>query len=168
MASLSKAFSWARCLIVNKPEIPYSIFVSLIFAVPIMMELGLAGVRLWVGVTPIPKGIVETVVARKCILGTHAVANDIFTVRITAFFGVVGYLLRKVKINPAPIVLAMVLVYMMESNFRRGMLTSGDDPSFFITRPISAVLLAAAVFVLMLPFFQKSFRKQWQGALTER
>ena len=122
---------------------------------------------MWVGVTTIPKGIVATVVAGICILGAYAAANDIFTVGITVFFGVVGYLLRKVKIDPAPIVLAMVLGYMMESNFRRGMLMSGDDPSFFIARPISAVLLACAVFVLVLPFFQKRFRKRFPGEQTE-
>lgn len=141
----------------NNPEIPYSIFASLIVGLPIMVVLGLAGVRVWVGVTAIPKGIVATVVAGICLLGAYASTNDIFTVGVTVFFGIIGYLMRKAHIRPAPIVLALVLGYMMESNFRRSMLMSGDDLTFLVTKPISATLLILAGLVLFLPVIQKHF-----------
>ena len=138
----------------NNPEIPYSIFASLIIGLPFMILLGLAGVRLWVGVTTIPKGIVATVVAGICLLGAYASTNDVFTVGITVFFGVTGYILRKVNIKPAPIILALVLGYMMEVNFRRAMLMSGDDLSFLVEKPISAFLLVIACAILALPLLK--------------
>jgi putative tricarboxylic transport membrane protein len=143
----------------KNPEIPYSIFASLIVGLPIMMLIGLIGVRLWVGVTAIPKGIVATVVAGICILGAYASTNDVFTVYITVFFGIIGYIMRKVHIRPAPIVLALVLGVLMESNFRRAMLMSGGDMTSFFTHPISAILLCLAVLVLFLPMMKKKRAK---------
>jgi len=142
----------------NNPEIPYSIFTSLVLGIPIMMILGLFGVRMWIKVTSIPKGIVASVVGGISILGAYASTNSEFTIGITVFFGIVGYLFRKMDINPAPIVLALVLGVMMETNFRRAMLMSGDDLMIFVIKPISLVLLVISVIVLFLPFLQKLIR----------
>ncbi|MFC6674183.1 tripartite tricarboxylate transporter permease [Marinobacterium aestuariivivens] len=144
----------------NHPEIPYSIFVSLLLGLPIMLALGLMGVRVWVRVTLVPKGIVASVVAGICLLGAYASTNDVFTVAVTAFFGVAGYLLRKVGVHPAPVVLALVLGYLMESNFRRAMLMSGDDWSFFVSKPIAAGLLGCALLVLVAPLMHLLKRDQ--------
>jgi putative tricarboxylic transport membrane protein len=155
-------------LFVNNPEIPYSIFASLLAGIPIMVILGLFGVRLWVGVTTIPKGIVATVVAGICILGAYASTNSVFTIGITVFFGIIGYIFRKMHINPAPIVLALVLGVMMETNFRRAMIMSGDDLIFFLTKPISAVLLVMASIVLLFPLLQKIIPRQNRGNASEK
>lgn len=101
-----------------------------------------------------------TAVAGICLLGAYASTNDVFTVVITVTFGILGYILRKVHIRPAPIVLALVLGIMMESNLRRAMLMSGDKPTFFFTQPISAVLLVMAFLVLFLPMIQSRLARK--------
>jgi putative tricarboxylic transport membrane protein len=133
------------------PQIPYSIFMGLLVALPIMAIIGLAGVRFWVRLTELPRGVIATVLAAVCLLGSYASSNDLFSVGITVFFGIIGYVLRKVDINPAPIVLALVLGYMMESNFRRGLVMSSGDYSFFFSKPISAVLLGLAAMIILWP-----------------
>jgi putative tricarboxylic transport membrane protein len=147
----------------NSPEIPYSIFAALLVSVPIMVIFGLMGLRLWVRVTAIPKGIVAVVVAAICILGSYASTNSVFTIGITVVFGIIGYIFRKAKINPAPIVLALVLGVMMETNFRRAMTMSGNDWGFFFTKPISAILLGAALLVLLGPIFRNLWGKFKKG-----
>jgi len=138
------------------PEIPYSIYIALFIGMPFMVLLGLGGARLWVRLTLVPKSVVAAIVAATCLLGTFAEGNDIFAVWTAVFFGVVGYLLRKVDIRPAPIVLALVLGYMMESNLRRAMLQSGSDLWVFVVNPIAAVCLTLAVAMLALPLLQGS------------
>ena len=71
-------------------------------------------------------------------------------------FGIVGYLMKKIAIEPAPIVLALVLGYLTESNFRRALLGSGGDFSVFVTHPISLVCLVLAAGVLLLPLIRKT------------
>lgn len=141
------------------PQIPYSIFLALLVGMPLMVALGLWGARLWIKVTLIPKPVVAAIVAAMCLLGCYAAENDIFAVWTAVFFGVVGYLLRKADIHPAPIVLALVLGYLVESNLRRALVSSGGDMTVFVTRPLSAICLLVAMLVLLLPLYQQLKRR---------
>jgi putative tricarboxylic transport membrane protein len=136
------------------PEIPYSIYIALLVGMPFMVLLGLLGSRLWVRLTTIPASVVTGLVAATCLLGTYSESNDIFAVGVAVGFGIIGYLLSKVEIEPAPIVLALVLGYMMESNFRRSLVMSGDDMGIFLREPISAVCLGLAFIIFAAPFVQ--------------
>jgi len=141
-------------LFVNRPDIPYSIFVSLILGVPIMTLIGLAGVPLWVRLTRIPPAAIATLVASVCMLGAFASSNNVFEVQVMVVFGAIGYLLRKIDINPAPIVLALVLGDLMESSLRRALVTSNDNLLFLVSKPIAAVLLGVAVLVILSPLMR--------------
>ena len=61
-----------------------------------------------------------------------------------AAFGLVGYWLIKHDFEPAPLLLGMVLGPLMEENLRRALLIARGDWTVFVTRPLSAVLLAMA------------------------
>jgi putative tricarboxylic transport membrane protein len=69
---------------------------------------------------------------------------------MVAIFGVVGYTFIKLGCEPAPLLLGLILGPMMEENLRRALLLSRGDWSVFVTRPISAGLLAAAVLLLVI------------------
>ena len=140
----------------NHPEIPFSIFIAMAVTMPFMVALGLGGVRLWVLVTQVPKSLIAALVGAMCLLGSYASQNDVFAIWTTVFFGIVGYALNKIDIHPAPIVLALVLGYLTESNLRRSLLSSGGDWSVFVTHPISLLCLLAALVTLLLPLFKRS------------
>ncbi|MFK8253354.1 tripartite tricarboxylate transporter permease [Ancylobacter terrae] len=147
------------------PEIPYSIYIALLVGMPFMVVLGLFGSRLWVRLTTIPASVVTAIVAATCLLGTYSESNEIFAIGVAVAFGIVGYLLSKVEIEPAPIVLALVLGYMMESNFRRSLVMSGDDMTIFLRNPIAAICLVLAVVIFAAPLIQNvlAWRRR-QGA----
>lgn len=147
------------------PEIPYSIYIALLIGTPFMVALGLYGSRLWVRLTEIPRGIIAALVCAICLLGTFSESKDIFSIWVAIGFGVVGYLLEKVHIEPAPIVLALVLGYMMESNFRRALVMSGDELRIFVSHPISATCLALSLVIFVLPLIQ-TFRQRRRRALA--
>ena len=69
--------------------------------------------------------------------------NSEFDIYLMAFFGLLGYLFTKLDCEPAPMLLAFILGPMMEEYLRRAMLISRGDPMVFLTRPISATLLAS-------------------------
>jgi putative tricarboxylic transport membrane protein len=139
----------------RNPEIPYSIFIALIVTMPFMVALGLLGVRLWVRVTQIPRGVIAGLVGAMCLLGSYASENDIFAMWVTVFFGIVGYLFKKLDIHPAPIVLALVLGDLTESNFRRALISAGGDPMVFLKNPIGIGCLLIALAVFLMPFAKR-------------
>jgi len=59
--------------------------------------------------------------------------------------GAFGYLLLRLGVHPAPILLGFVLGPRFEENFRRAMLISRGDLAVFVERPISAVFVALCV-----------------------
>jgi putative tricarboxylic transport membrane protein len=142
------------------PEIPYSIYISLLVGMPFMVMLGLYGTRLWVRLTQIPRGVIAAIVCAVCLLGTFSESKDIFSIWVAVGFGVIGYGLSKVHIEPAPIVLALVLGYMMESNFRRALVISGDEMTIFVSHPISAICLGLSLIVFILPLIQTVRRRR--------
>ena len=78
-------------------------------------------------------------------MGAYALENSMFTVGITLFFGVLGYFFKKVNVPAAPMVLALVLGAITETNLRQALII--DDNNFFavISRPISAVIIVIAI-----------------------
>jgi TctA family transporter len=66
-------------------------------------------------------------------------------------FGVLGYILYKLRCEPAPLLLGFILGPMVEENLRRALLISRGDPTVFFTRPISlSFLILTALLVLLL------------------
>jgi TctA family transporter len=63
---------------------------------------------------------------------------------------VIGYTFIKLGMEPAPLLLGFILGPMMEENLRRAMLLSRGDWSVFVTRPLSASLLAVALLLLII------------------
>jgi putative tricarboxylic transport membrane protein len=93
-----------------------------------------------------------------CCIGVYSINNSPTDVVIAALFGLVGYWLVKHDFEPAPLVLAFVLGPLMEENLRRAMLIARGDATVFLTRPISATLIAIAAGLLImsaLPMIRK-------------
>jgi putative tricarboxylic transport membrane protein len=84
-----------------------------------------------------------------------------FEVVLAAAFAALGYAFYKLGCEPAPFLLAFVLGPMMEENLRRSMMLSRGDPSIFVDRPISLILLAMAsllILVVALPALRRRAR----------
>ena len=82
--------------------------------------------------------------------------------------GVVGYLLRKCDLDPAPLVLGLVIAPTLELSFRQSLTMSSGDFSIFVRRPISAVLLAIAALLLAHAVSTLlTERKDWRRKLAE-
>jgi putative tricarboxylic transport membrane protein len=139
-------------LFVERPDIIYSLFASLLVANIIMLILGLFGARLWVKVTIIPKKILLPAILAISIIGSFAVSYSFFDVATCIGFGIAGWILKKFDIPGAPIVLGMVLGELAETNFRRAVIMGGY--SIFFTRPASLILLILSILSFGVPLYQ--------------
>lgn len=124
-----------------------------------MVFIGLAGARFWAKVADIPRPAIAAIVASISLIGAYASTSSMFPVYVTLTFGVVGYVLRKANIPLAPIILALVLGEMLETNLRRALSVSNGDVTTFITNPLSGTLLLIAVLSFYSPAFGM-FRKK--------
>ena len=132
-------------------EIVYGIFAGLILACFAQLLFGLIGIPIWVKIISAPKALMLSVIAIISVIGSYGYNNSIVDVWVMFGFGLLGYLLKKFKFPVTPIVLSLVLGGLLEENFRRALIISNGDYSVFVTHPISASLLLAAVLSLLVP-----------------
>ena len=138
----------------ENPELVYGLFAGMILANVAFFILGMLGARLFSQVTKIPNRVLVPMILILATIGSFAENNSLSDVFLMFSFGVVGYFMRKFEFPVAPLVLALVLGPMAESNFRRGLIISAGDWTTFFTRPISLVFLALGSATLIMPFIR--------------
>ena len=77
-----------------------------------------------------------------CFAGAYAVSSDFFDVLVMIGGGVAGYLMRKVDMPIPPFVIGLLLAPRLENAVRQSLLFGDGSLSIFVSRPISAALLA--------------------------
>jgi TctA family transporter len=120
--------------------------------------LNLPLIGLWVKLLTVPYRLLFPAIMVFMAIGVYSVNNNTLDIYMALLFGLLGYVFIKLKCEPAPLILAVVLGPLMEENLRRAMLISRGDPSVFWTRPISAGFLIATVLllvVMILPALKK-------------
>lgn len=137
-------------IMAKQPELFWGMIASMLIGNVILVILNLPMIGLWVRLLRVPYGYLFPAILVFCCIGTYTLNNSAFNVLLMAMFGVLGYVLRKLDCEPAPLMLGFVLGPMLEENLGRALLLSGGDPTVFATRPISGSLLAAAAFLLIL------------------
>ena len=102
-----------------------------------------------------------------CAIGVYSTNNNTFDIWMVGIFGFVGYLFYKLGCEPAPLLLGFILGPMMEENLRRALLLSRGDWSVFVTRPLSAGLLAAAALLLIIVLLPAVKNKREEAFVEE-
>ncbi|WP_108396220.1 tripartite tricarboxylate transporter permease [Devosia submarina] len=138
----------------DQPALFWGIIASMWVGNVLLVLLNLPLIGLWVKMLSIPyRALFPAIVLFACI-GCYSINQNIFDVYAIGVFGVLGYVLIRFGCEPAPLLLGFVLGPLLEEHLRRAMIISRGDPSVFVTRPISATLLAlalAAVIIAVLP-----------------
>lgn len=132
-----------------------TMFLGMIFANILMFIFGILGINFFSKVLLIPKKIMIPVITLFCIVGSYAIGNSLFDVWTMVGFGLLGYFFTKIDVPVPPIILALILGPMAESEFRRALIMSEGAMSIFVTRPISLILLIAAALSFLRAFFRQ-------------
>ncbi|RKE79318.1 tripartite tricarboxylate transporter permease [Rhizobium sp. AG855] len=144
----------------EQPTLFWGLIASMWIGNLMLLVLNLPLIGLWVRMIAIPYHFLFPTIIALCAIGVFSVNNSLFDVYAMALFGVVGYLFRKLEVEPAPMLLAFILGPMMEEFLRRTLLFSKGDPSVFFTRPLSAGLLSIAAIMLLLVVLPSVRRKR--------
>lgn len=156
-------------LFLNHPEVVHQIFSGMIAANVIFVILGLFFARFFARVINIDRKYLVPLIFICCLVGSYAINNVMYDLITCAVFGFIGYLMLRYDFPVAPMVLAQILGSMLESNFRRALAMSRGDVTIFLTRPITVVILALAVFttVMAIRRQQKTLRAEEASARRE-
>jgi len=151
-------------LLTNHPQVFWGVVGSMYLGNIMLLILNLPLIGLWVQLLKVPYPILMPLIILFCLIGSYTIANSIMDVFFMLIFGVVGYLMKKLKYEAPPLILAYVLGPMMEYSLKQSLLVSKGSFIIFFSRPISATCLVLALILVVLPMIPK-FSKKRPGAV---
>jgi putative tricarboxylic transport membrane protein len=133
----------------SNPELFWGLIASMWIGNLMLVILNLPLIGIWIKLLSVPYRWLFPAIVLFCAIGVYSTNNNTFDIWMVAIFGVVGYAFIKLGAEPAPLLLGFILGPMMEEYLRRALLLSRGDWSVFVTRPLSASLLAMSVLLLI-------------------
>lgn len=150
----------------EQPALFWGVIASMWIGNLMLVVLNLPLIGMWVRLLKVPYHVLFPIIMAFCSIGVYSVNSNVYDLYAVAFFGLMGYVLIKLKCEPAPLLLGFVLGPMLEENLRRAMILGRGDATVFLTRPISATLLALTVVVLVVVLLP-SIRKKRDEVFVE-
>jgi TctA family transporter len=136
-------------VMVEQPALFWGVIVSMWIGNLFLLVLNLPLIGIWVRVLAVPYHLLYPAILVFAAVGVLSLSNTPFDVYLMALFGVLGYILAKLDCEPAPLLLGYILGPLMEEYLRRAMTLARGNPLIFLERPISALVLAAAVLAMI-------------------
>jgi len=151
-------------LIQSQPELFWGFVASMYVGNVVLLILNLPMVGLFVNLLRVPYAYLYPCILCFCILGTWSVSNSVVDVWILLAMGAVGYVLRKLGYDLAPVALGLVLAPMLELSLRQSLAMSAGSYGIFLDRPIALTLFGFGALLLLLslrPLFFKG--RDWRS-----
>jgi len=136
-------------VITKRPDLFWGMIASMGIGNLMLLVINLPLIGLWVRLLKVPYRLMFPAILLFCCIGIYSINNNPDDVFLTALFGFVGYVLYKLGFEPAPLLLGFVLGRLLEEKLRQALALSQGNFVTFVERPLSAVLLALTVIVIM-------------------
>jgi putative tricarboxylic transport membrane protein len=136
-------------LIKQHPEVFWGVVSSMYIGNILLLILNLPLIGIWVRLLRVSKPILYPLIILFCIIGAYSVNNNLFDVGALFFFGFLGYGLRRLHFELAPLILGFILGPIMETNARQALIISEGNPSVFFSSTTASVLLGTALLVVV-------------------
>jgi TctA family transporter len=147
-------------VMIEQPALVWGLIASMWVGNVLLVVLNLPLIGLWVRMLTVPYSVLFPVIVVFACFGTYSLNQNPYDVLAVAVFGVLGFVLIRAGCEPAPLLLGFVLGPLLEENLRRALLISRGDPTVFVTRPISGVLLGLAAIALLVAVLPAIRRKR--------
>ncbi len=147
-------------LMQEHPDLFWGIITSMYTGNVMLLILNLPLIPLWVKVLRIPHYLLFPLIFLLCIVGVYSVNNSYMDIVIMGVFGVVGYLMRKFKYEPAPLVISLILGKKLEVAVRQSLILSRGSLGIFLYRPITAGFLTVVLILILYSLLSGFLRRK--------
>ncbi len=141
----------------------YTFFAGFVIIQFMMLAIGLLGCKGFAQIAKLSDAILIPSIFVLCVVGSYAIHNNLVEVCIMFLFGILGYLARKFDLNPAAIVLGLILGPIGERGLRRSLMLNDGDPSILFSTPLCWILIVLCVLGVMSPVVMSKLEKKVQN-----
>jgi len=140
-----------------RAAVTYPFIVGMFIANFMVLMFGLFCAEQFAKVNRIPLHFLVMSILVLTVIGSFAVNNSYPDVFVMLIIGILGYFMRRMGYEMAPVVLGIILGPIVERGFMRTLIINGNNltPTLlsFVTRPISLVLLVLSILCVVAPLY---------------
>ncbi|MDG9669676.1 tripartite tricarboxylate transporter permease [Hahella sp. CR1] len=145
-------------------DIVWGVIAALLIGNLMLLLLNIPLVGVFVKLLSVPPKYLLPIVTMVAFVGVYSISHSVFDLYFMIFFGVLGYVLRKVEIPLVPVILGTLLGPEMEKNLRHAMTLSDGDWSILWSSGLSITLWIVAGVGLIAPYvIGPILRKRMKG-----
>jgi putative tricarboxylic transport membrane protein len=150
----------------DSPDVFWGLVCSMYLGNVMLLVLNLPLVPLFAQILRVPAFVLFPCILAISIVGAFGASGRMFDLGLVVGFGLLGYVMGKLKFPTAPLILGFVLGDNMERALRQSLMMSQGDVLTLVERPISAMMLALALLILLTPLLGR-FNRMRVKAITE-
>lgn len=146
-------------LFTTKAHITYPFIFGILVAAFLMVIIGVAFAKQFAKVNRVPQNYLTSGIMVLVILGAFSASSTYSHIYIMLFCGILGYFLKRMKIDLSAVVLGYILGPIAERGLVRTIVKTGSLSAAvgsIVTRPICIVLLVVSVFSFFVPTINKA------------
>ncbi|MGW9403024.1 tripartite tricarboxylate transporter permease [Arthrobacter sp. NPDC055585] len=131
-------------------ELVWALLASLFIGLVILLIINLPFATVWAKLLNIPRHYLYAGITVFSMLGVYAVSSSVLDLWLLIAIGLLGFMMRRFNIPLAPVLIAVILGPMAETELRRALAVSEGDLGILVGSPITLILylvLAAALVV---------------------
>jgi putative tricarboxylic transport membrane protein len=138
-------------LLETNADLVWTLIASLYIGNVMLLVLNLPLAGLWAKMLKIPAPLLYGGILVFATIGSYGISRSVIDLVFLYAIGIMGLVMRKFDFPTAPVIIGMILGPMAEREFRNAMVISDGNPMIFLTKPLSATLLALAVLAIVVP-----------------
>lgn len=144
----------------------YAMIIALVFANLVMFAIMFFAIKHIAKVVLVPKFILYPIILMMCVVGAYAINYGVmFDVWTLLIFGILGYVISKLGLEVAPLVIGFILGSQAEIYFVKSLESFGNFGIFFTKSPIAVVLWLLIIgSILFSVLMARKANRQGQGA----
>jgi putative tricarboxylic transport membrane protein len=150
-------------LITQQPDLFWGLIASMYVGNVMLLIINFPLIGIFINLLKIPMNLLMPIVTVLTLTGAYAINNSIFDLLWILFFGIIGFFLKRTELEPAPLIIGMVIGPELERGLLQSLIISNGSLSKLISRPISATILSFGLIFLAyqgIGWLQSTYKKR--------
>jgi len=140
-------------LFTKNPDFVWGLIASMFIGNLLLLIMNMPLVGMWAKIALIPYKLLFPIILMVILVGTYSLNSSLWDVVLMLFFGIIGYIMKKLDIPMAAMIVTFILGSQLETSMLQSLSISTDGFLIFFTQPISAIIMSVALIIFAVSIY---------------